>query len=133
MGYLQGMVDVVAPPNRTTVQLNFRAPPDVAQALDAWVEELKSGRHIPVTRNSVLLSLLLWGLRERPSWVGGDPLPGDAEVAALRAEVAALRAQLAEQRLRPSPQRFVEPDEVPAPAPPPRRGARAPSKGGGRR
>jgi hypothetical protein len=75
-GYHGDMQEDVAkpPPNRTTIQLNFRAPPEIADKLDAWLEEVNAGREVSkVTRNSALLSLLVWGLRERPAWIGEEP------------------------------------------------------------
>ena len=53
------------------VQLNLRVPPEMAVALDAWVEKMNARRTWPkLTRTDVLRSLLDWGVREQPDWVG---------------------------------------------------------------
>lgn len=53
------------------VQLNLRVSPEMAEALDKWVEEINVARSWPrVTRTDVLRSLLEWGLQKRPEWVG---------------------------------------------------------------
>lgn len=53
------------------VQLNLRVSPDLAEKLDAWVEEINKTRSWPkVTRTDVLRSLLERAVSEKPDWIG---------------------------------------------------------------
>jgi len=75
---------VPAPGSR---QLTITSPMKMADELDAWVEKINAGRRVAkVNRNSVLVSLLAWGLQERSEWAGGEPpppkQPADAPAAA---------------------------------------------------
>jgi hypothetical protein len=57
-----------APPKEIgPVQLNLRVPPEMAEALDQWVEELNRKRTWPkLNRTDVLRALLDRALKERP-------------------------------------------------------------------
>jgi hypothetical protein len=62
-----------APPPKQAgpAQINLRVPPETLEALDAWVESINETRSWPkVNRSDVLRSLLDWGLKEQPDWVG---------------------------------------------------------------
>lgn len=68
-GYPLSMVASVV--NRTTVQINLRVPPELLEELDQWLEDINKTRRYPkLTRTDVIRSLLDWGVKERPEWVG---------------------------------------------------------------
>jgi hypothetical protein len=62
------------PQSRNTVQVPFRVPTELAEQLDAWVDEINARRAVlPVTRNGLLMSIVVWGVTHKPEWAGDDP------------------------------------------------------------
>lgn len=60
------------PPEPETVQLNLRVPPDLIQAIDAWVfEENQAVTWPKMTRSDLIRGVMEWAARARPDWKGG--------------------------------------------------------------
>lgn len=74
MARLCGMLATVAKseaPKAGPVQINLKMPPELLEAVDAWVEDLNRKRSWPkMTRSDVIRAVLERACRERPDLEG---------------------------------------------------------------